>query len=182
MGKRCTRVKLVLRYFSLCTALLMWISRFTEWEILQKSSHHTFWICGAMSFFKIWYSTFWTVSFWSNHVSASSISPIIFESGNAARSTEGGRSGTAEARKPGFRSTEVLVQHRLAAYCTYVHVPRTVRPAIFFGVCKTVRSVVLRRGTKSVFAGAFCSVSRVRTEVHAHWSLFVHICLYVTYT
>lgn len=100
--------------------------------------------------------------------SASSISPIIFESGNAARSTEGGRSGTAEARKPGFRSTEVLVQHRLAAYCTYVHVPRTVRPAIFFGVCKTVRSVVLRRGTKSVFAGAFCSVSRVRTEVHAH--------------
>ena len=52
--------------------------------------------------------------------------PIIFESGNATRSTEGGRCGTAEARKPGFRNTEVLVQHRLAAYSTYVHVPRTV--------------------------------------------------------
>ncbi len=160
----------------------MWISRFTEWEILQKSSHHTFWICGAMSFLKIWYSTFWTVSFQSKHVSSSSISPIIFESGNTEHSMEGGRRGTAEARKPGSRSTEVLVQHRLAVYCTYVHVPHTVRSAIFFEVCKTVRSVVLRRDTKSVFVGAFCSVSRVCTEVHVHWSLFVHICLYVTCT
>ena len=100
--------------------------------------------------------------------SGSSISPIIFESGNATRIMEGGRCGTAEARKPGFRSTEVLVQHRLTAYSTFVHVPRTVRPAIFFGVCKIVRSVVLRRATKSAFAGAFCSVSRLRTEVHDH--------------
>ena len=38
-GKRCTRVKLVLCYFSLCTELLMSISRLTEWENLQKSSN-----------------------------------------------------------------------------------------------------------------------------------------------
>ena len=39
MGKRCTRVKLVLRYFSLYTALLMSISRCTRTENLQNSSN-----------------------------------------------------------------------------------------------------------------------------------------------
>ena len=39
MGKRCTRVKLVLRYFSLCTVLLMSISRCTRTENLQNSSN-----------------------------------------------------------------------------------------------------------------------------------------------
>ena len=67
--------------------------------------------------------------------------------------------------KPGFRRTEVLVNHGLGANCTYIHVPRTVRPVIFFGVCKTGLSVVLRRAIKSVFVGVFPSVSSVHTQV-----------------
>ncbi len=39
MGKRCIRVKLVLRYFSLCTVLLMSISRCTRTGNLQNSSN-----------------------------------------------------------------------------------------------------------------------------------------------
>jgi hypothetical protein len=66
--------------------------------------------------------------------------------------TEGRRCGTDEVRKPGFKITEVSVEHRLTVYCTYVHVPRTVRVTIFFGVCKTVLSVVFRRSIKSVFS------------------------------
>ena len=68
--------------------------------------------------------------------------------------------------KPGFRRVELLVNHRLGPYCTYIHDPRTVKPAIFFDVCKTVLSVVLREAIKGAFAGAFHSVSRVRTQVH----------------
>jgi hypothetical protein len=41
VGKHCTRVKLLLCYFSLCTVLLLWISRFTEWEKFAKViAHH----------------------------------------------------------------------------------------------------------------------------------------------
>jgi hypothetical protein len=42
MGEHCTRVKFVPRAFSLCTVLLMSISRLTETEHLQKSWRHTF--------------------------------------------------------------------------------------------------------------------------------------------
>ena len=45
MGKRCTRVKLVMCAFSRCTVLVMSISRLTEWENLQNSSIHTFALC-----------------------------------------------------------------------------------------------------------------------------------------
>ena len=61
--------------------------------------------------------------------------------------------------KPGFRITEVLVNHRLGSYCTYIHVPLTVRPVIFFGVCKTVLSVVLFRVIKKCVWRGFCSIS-----------------------
>ena len=98
---------------------------------------------------------------------------------------EGGRCGTAEARKPGFRSTEVLVQHRLAFYCTYVHVPLTVRPVIFFGVCKTVTETCGKRTSSSLseawYSGHFARfLVCVRKFMPTEAFLFTYVCMWHT--